>query len=140
MIEIIAGAKGKGKTKHLLDRVSRDLQEQTGSLIFVDKDSSKMLGLPHQIRLIDMSEYAMESTDEFLGFLCGVISTDHDISEIFLDSFLTIGFIDTDNGLTDAFERLGELSERFDTDFILSISKNASDLPPDLRDSVILSL
>ena len=140
MIEIYAGEKGKGKTKHLLKRVSDDLAKSQGCIIYIDKNNQHMYELDSHVRLIDMSEYEMESTDEFLGFISGMLSQNNDIERIFLDSFLDIGFLDTHEGLMSVMDKLEEIADKFDTDFIVSISMNQSDLPDSLKSKVTMSL
>lgn len=140
MVEIIAGEKGKGKTRQLLDRVAADVKKSNGSLIFIDKSNQHMFELDSRVRLINMEDFDMSTTGEFLGFLAGIISSNRDIEKIYLDSFLTIAFVDTTEGLDDAVDKLTNLSEKFDTDFLLSVSKNQSDLPASVKDKVIVSL
>ena len=93
MIEIVSGEKGKGKTKVLLDRCNEDIKSINGSSIFVDKSSKHMYDLDSKVRLINITEYPVSTTGEFLGFLSGVISQNNDIEEIFLeDSVLVMAF------------------------------------------------
>lgn len=140
MIEIVAGDKGKGKTKVLLERSNEDIKSINGSIIFVDKSSKHMYDLDSKVRLINITEFPISTTGEFLGFLSGVISQNNDIEEIFLDSFLTIAFIDTNNGLLSSLEELDKISDCFGVKFIISISQVKEDLPSEVQDKVIVSL
>ncbi len=140
MIEIVAGDKGKGKTKVLLERSNEDIKSINGSIIFVDKSPKHMYDLDSKVRLINITEYPINTTGEFLGFLSGVISQNNDIEEIFLDSFLTIAFIDTNNGLLSSLEELEKISDCFGVKFIVSISQVKEDLPSEVQDKVIVSL
>ena len=140
MIEIVAGDKGKGKTKVLLERSNEDIKNINGSIIFVDKSSKHMYDLDSKVRLINITEFPISTTGEFLGFLSGVISQNNDIEEIFLDSFLTIAFIDTNNGLLSSLEELEKISDCFGVKFIVSISQVKEDLPSEVQDKVIVSL
>ncbi len=140
MIEIVAGDKGKGKTKVLLERSNEDIKSINGSIIFVDKSSKHMYDLDSKVRLINITEFPISTTGEFLGFLSGVISQNNDIEEIFLDSFLTIAFIDTNNGLLSSLEELEKISDCFGVKFIVSISQVKEDLPSEVQDKVIVSL
>lgn len=140
MIEIVAGDKGKGKTKVLLERSNEDIKSINGSIIFVDKSSKHMYDLDSKVRLINITEFPISTTGEFLGFLSGVISQNNDIEEIFLDSFLTIAFIDTNNGLLSSLEALEKISDCFNVKFIISISQVKEDLPSEVQDKVIVSL
>lgn len=140
MVEIIAGRKGKGKTKQLLAKVKEDLAQANGSLVYIDKSQKHMYELDSKVRLINMADYGVESTDEFMGFLSGVISQNSDIEEIFLDSFLTVAYIDTNEGLCSAMEKLDVISEKFGIKFILSISQDEADLPDVVKARIIISL
>ncbi|MBQ3902761.1 MAG: twitching motility protein PilT [Lachnospiraceae bacterium] len=140
MVEIISGEKGKGKTRVLLDKVHEDLKKCGGSLIFIDKNNHHMFDLDSKVRLINMEDFDMSTTGEFLGFISGIISSNRDIEKIYLDSFLTTAFIDTSESLSDAVEKLKTLSEKFETDFLLSVSKKSEDLPEAIKSAVIASL
>lgn len=140
MIEIVSGEKGKGKTKILLDRCNEDIKNINGNSIFVDKSSKHMYDLDSKVRLINITEYPVNTTGEFLGFLSGVISQNNDIEEIFLDSFLTIAFIDTNNGLLSSIEELEKISDCFNVKFIISISQTKDDLPSEVQSKVVVSL
>ena len=139
MIEIIAGVKGKGKTKHLLDKVNASVKTAKGSIVYLDKSPKHMYELNNKIRLIDVADYPIANCDEFMGFLCGIISQDHDIEEMYLDSFLTISSM-KDDEMTHAIEKLDVISEKFSVKFVLSVSKDERDLPECAWAKLILSL
>ena len=90
MIEIIAGEKGKGKTKELLAKVNHSVAAASGNIVYLDKSQKHMYELNNKVRLINVMDYPIDNCDEFLGFLCGIVSQDHDLEEMYLDSFLTI--------------------------------------------------
>ncbi|MCR4693893.1 MAG: twitching motility protein PilT [Pseudobutyrivibrio sp.] len=140
MVEIISGEKGKGKTKYLLEKVNNDVKKSDGSIVFIDKNTKHMYELDPKIRLINMSDYPIDTTDEFLGFLSGVLSQDSDIQEVFLDSFLTISLADTTEGLSAAIEKLNKICSLYSVKFVLSVSKNENDLPECAKGKIIISL
>jgi len=140
MVEIISGEKGKGKTKYLLDKVNEDVKKIDGAIVYIDKNTKHMYELDSKIRLINMGDYPIESTDEFLGFLSGVLSQNADIQEVFLDSFLTISFINDNDKLSKALDKLDKICSMFDVKFVLSISKNEKELPDDAKGKIIISL
>ncbi len=139
MIQIIAGEKGKGKTKYLLEKVNESVKSATGNIVYLDKSQKHMYELSNKVRLINVADYVISNCDEFLGFLCGIISQDHDLEEMYLDSFLTIAKMD-DSDLVHAIEKLETISKKFHVDFVLSISRNESDLPECTKGKVIVSL
>lgn len=112
MVQIIAGEKGKGKTKHLLDKVNQDVASVNGNIVYLDKSSRHMYELDNKVRLINVSDYLITNCDEFMGFICGIISQDHDLEEMFLDSFLTIAEVNDDD-ICRAITKLRELGKCF---------------------------
>ena len=91
------------------------------------------------MRLINVTDFPVSNCDEFLGFICGIVSQDHDLQEMYLDSFLTIASLNDEN-LQHAIEKLDIISEKYNVKFILSISKNEKDLPESAKAKVILAL
>ena len=139
MVELIIGNKGKGKTKHLLDKVNTVIKDAQGNIVYLDKSAKHMFELNNKIRLIDVSEYLVTNSDEFIGFICGIISQDHDLQHMYFDSFLKIACVnENDIGVT--IEKLETISTKFHVDFVLSISIDESALPEDLKSKVIVSL
>ena len=139
MIQIIAGEKGKGKTKCLLEKVNSAVNAASGSIVYLDKSSKHMYELSNKVRLINVSDFPISNCDEFLGFLCGIISQDHDLEEMYLDSFLTISAI-KDEEITHAIEKLDIISSTFHVNFWLSVSKNTANLPECAKAKVAVSL
>ena len=139
MVQLIVGKKGKGKTKQLLDKVNSEVKEIPGSIVYLDKNAKHMYELNNKVRLIDVSQFKLEGTREFLGFVCGVVSQDHDLQQIYFDSFLRIACLE-DQDITPAIEKLEKLSKSFDVKFILSVSMDEVELPAGLKDKVIISL
>ena len=140
MIEIICGEKGKGKTKELLAKVNGSVATASGSVVYLDKSQKHMYELNNKVRLINVMDYPVTNCDEFLGFISGIVSQDHDLEEMYLDSFLTIASAATDAEIMKAIEKLDVISEKFKLRFILSISRNKEDLPECAKAKVVLSL
>lgn len=140
MSEIICGEKGKGKTKVLLDKVNSSVATAAGNVVYLDKSQKHMYELNNKVRLINVIDYPVTNCDEFLGFICGIVSQDHDLEEMYLDSFLTIASIDSDADIVKSMEKLDIISEKYKVRFILSVSKNKADLPECAKAKVIKSL
>ncbi|MBQ8527673.1 MAG: twitching motility protein PilT [Lachnospiraceae bacterium] len=139
MVQLIVGNKGKGKTKHLLDKVNTQVLEATGNIVYLDKNSKHMYELNNKVRLINVSDYMIATSDEFVGFLCGIISQDHDLQMMFLDNFLSIAYLE-DKDITPIIDKLEKLGTTFGIDFVLSVGVNEDELPEALKEKVIVSL
>lgn len=139
MVQLIVGRKGKGKTKQLLDKVNSEIKEISGSIVYLDKSTQHMYELNNKVRLIDVSQYMIENSSEFLGFVCGIISQDHDLEQMYFDSFLKISALDGQD-IVPAVEKLDKISKAFGVDFILSVSVDEEELPESLKDKIAVSL
>ena len=139
MVELIVGEKGKGKTKVLLDRVNNAVKEANGSIVYLDKSTKHMYELNNKVRLIDVSSYPLKNADEFVGFICGIISQDHDLEQIYLDSFLKVSKLE-DADVTDTLEQLNKISEKYGISVVVSISLDKEELPEALQDKIAVAL
>ena len=139
MIQIIAGKKGKGKTKQLLDKVNSEVKTAHGSIVYLDKSSKHMYELNNKVRLIDTSEFGLSSSDAFIGFVCGIISQDHDLEQMYLDSVLKIAKLE-DTDISDTITRLDAIGDKYHITFVLSISLDEAELPENAKEKVIVSL
>lgn len=139
MVQLIVGNKGKGKTKFLLEKVNNDIKEAVGSVVYLDKSPKHMYELNNKVRLIDVSDYMIENTDGFLGFVSGIISQDHDLQQMYFDSFLKIAKAEAKD-MASVVEKLDKISSKFGVDFVVSVSADEEDLPEAVKSKIIVSL
>ena len=139
MVHLITGNKGKGKTKWLLNKANSEIKDILGSICYLDKNAQHMYELNNHIRLINVNDYMIEDTDQFLGFVSGIISQDHDLEQMYFDSFLSIAYIENADILP-AVRHLQKLSEKFNVNFFLSVSLETDEIPEELKECVTVSL
>ena len=139
MIQLIVGEEGKGKTKHLLDKVNNEMKEATGNIVFLDRSSKHMFELNNKVRLINVSEYDFADVSEFIGFIYGITSQDHDMQQMYIDGIMKLAKLDKDS-LEVVVKRLEKISEKFGFDIIISASIDESKLSDNLKKLVIVSL
>ncbi len=139
MVQLIVGKKGKGKTKHLLDKVNNEIKSISGNITYLDKSMSHMYELNNKVRLIDVSQFMIESADEFVGFVSGIISQDHDLQQMYFDSFIKISCLE-DTDITATIEKLEKISSIHKVDFIISISLDEDELPESVKKNILISL
>ena len=139
MVQLIVGKKGKGKTKCLLDRVNSEVKNVLGSIAFLDKNTKHMYEINNKIRLIVVSDFMISNPDEFIGFVSGIISQDHDLQQMYFDSFLNISCLEGQD-ITGTIEKLEKLSEKFNIDFVLSLSMDESEVPESVKSKIVISL
>ena len=139
MVEIIAGQKGKGKTKYLLEKANSAIKDAKGSIVYLDKSSKHMYELNNRVRLINVTDFGIKSYEAFIGFVCGIISQDHDLEQMYLDSFLKMACLEGQD-ITEAIDQLTQIGKTYDVTFILSISQDAAHLPENAKDKIVVSL
>ena len=139
MVQLIVGKKGKGKTKQLLDKVNSEVKDIAGSIVYLDKSTKHMYELNNKVRLIDVSRYMIENESEFLGFVCGIISQDHDLEQVYLDSFLTTAKLEGKDA-TGTLDQLSAIGETFKVSFIISMSLDKEEVPAAYQDKIICAL
>ncbi|MBE7045348.1 MAG: twitching motility protein PilT [Ruminococcaceae bacterium] len=129
MVELLIGKKGTGKTKVLIENVNAAAAVASGNVVFISKDSSRnMYDIKSQIRMVDTKDFAITSWEEFLGFLCGVISGNFDITHIFIDGILKI-VDDKLEGFEQFLQNVEELSAKFSISFVMSVSIDKDEAP-----------
>jgi ABC-type cobalamin/Fe3+-siderophores transport system ATPase subunit len=144
MIQFIIGEKGKGKTKVLLEKANREVKEATGNVVYLDKNTQHMFELNNRIRLIDVTNFPLTDADEFIGFICGIISQDHDLEKVYLDNFLRIAKLE-ENGedvsaVLQVLKQLSSIGTQFSVDFIISISLTKDQLPEEYHTMIVAEL
>lgn len=129
MLELLIGKKGTGKTKVLIDSVNRAAGEAHGNVIFISNNTGRnMYDIDTKVRMADTSDFDIKSWEEFLGFVCGIISSNFDISNIYIDGVLKI-VKDTTEGMEVFLNSVDEMSKKFNIDVMISVSMDASETP-----------
>ncbi len=139
MVQFIVGKKGKGKTKHLLEKVNEAVKTATGNLVYLDKNAKNMFELNNRIRLINVSEYLLDNSDEFVGFISGIISQDHDLEGMYLDNFLINSCLEGKD-IVPTIKKLEKISDKYNISFTINISIDQADFLEELKDKIILAL
>ena len=136
MIQVVAGKKGSGKTKRIIDMANRASQDSKHDIVFIDDDNRYMFDLRHEVRFINAGEFELKNDQMFMGFLCGAVAQNFDVGQIFVDAFKKL--IKTELQATEwLFERMERISADHGVDFILSISDDPDDLPDFIKKYVV---
>ena len=128
MVELLIGKKGTGKTKVLIDNVNTSAANAEGNVVFISNNTSQnMYNIASKVRMADTSDFEIASWNEFFGFICGIISGNFDITNIFVDGTLKI--VKDMDGFEGFLTRIEELGKKFDINFELSVSVDAAEAP-----------
>ena len=140
MVQLIVGKKGKGKTKIILEMVNKEIATASGNIVYLDKGNDPMYELNNKVRLINVKDYGVANADEFVGFIRGIISQDHDLQQVYFDGFLNISCIDGFEKAEEVLNKLDSISDTYGFKIIASVSIDEADLPESLKSKVIVVL
>jgi len=132
MVHFIAGGKGEGKTKKLIERANAQLAVTDGNLVFIDDDRRITSDLHYNIRFIEAGKGVLANYREFIGFVLGILAMDSDIKTVYIDGLNNIiKKIESDDLVKFAI-RLKYLSEKNDVEFVACINWKKEDLPEEI--------
>lgn len=135
MVKLILGAKGAGKTKWLINGANDDIKSGNGNITFLDVEDEHIFSLDTNVRLINLSDYSVNSIEKFYGFLLGMLSMDFDLEKIYIDSIYKLIDIKKED-LKCLVKNLDEISEKHDVDILINVDYVADEVDSDLRSYV----
>ena len=128
MVQLLIGHKGSGKTNQMIQLANDSIKTCDGSIIFINKNHRLMYELSYRIRVICMEDFEhITNIDEYIGFIYGIISSDHDIETIFIDSILKHADV-TLGDLPEFIDRLKAISDIYGVDFVVSVSAEKEEM------------
>lgn len=121
MLKLIIGVKGTGKTKQLIELVNNAAASSKGSVVCIEKGTKLTYDVKPTARLIDTVQYAIDDAQSLFGFIAGIIASNHDVTDIFVDSALKI--CENDIVSFDKFAtEVAELTEKYDIKCTMTVS------------------
>ena len=128
MVKLLVGHKGSGKTKQMIDLANDQIETSKGCVIFINKNHRLMYDLKYRIRVICMEDFEhITNCDEYIGFLYGIISLDHDIETVYIDSILKHADFSLGD-LPEFIDRLKKISKNYGMDFVVSLSAEKEEM------------
>ena len=133
LVKFIAGGKGEGKTKTLIDMANACAKTTDGHLVFIDDDKRHIFDLHYDIRFVETGHQMLSNYREFIGFVLGILSQDNDIKNIFVDGLTNIVEVVDNESLKKLTDRLQQISQQNTVDFIISINFPKESLPDEIK-------
>ena len=132
MVKLIVGLKGTGKTKTLIELVNKATEESKGSVICIEKGNKLNYDITHKARLIDTESFMVSDAQALYGFIAGITASNHDITDIFVDSALKICGNDVD-AFTVFVKEVDKLATVAGYNCVMTVSAAVEDCPDALR-------
>ena len=136
MIKFVAGLKGQGKTRLLIDTANEHAKTAKGSLVFIDGDNSRIHDLHRDVRLVVAGKSELSNYREFIGFIRGILSQNSDIECIYVDAITNIIKTIDNEALVKLVAKLEGISKEDDVNFTISIHVEPDSLPTEIKDMV----
>ncbi len=128
MVNLLTGPKGSGKTQKMIELANKKAKECNGNVVFIKKTHRDTASVTFDIRTICMDDFtSITNTDEYIGFLYGMYSSNHDIECVFIDGVMKHADISLEN-VPDFVERLKKISTECGIEFFVSLSADKSEL------------
>ncbi len=135
MVKLIVGVVGTGKTKTLIDMVNASAEQSKGSVICIEQGNKLNFDITYKARLIDTKQFDVEDAQALYGFVAGIAASDHDITNIYIDSALKICANDVD-AFAQFVAEIAKLAENYHFDCVMTVSSAPEALPASLKEYI----
>lgn len=136
MLRLIVGEKGSGKTRKMVDMMNNAVGKTPGKMVCIEKSQKLMFDLNHAIRLMDTESYKIDSFKNLYGFVQGVLASDYDIHEIFIDDIFKICGTDMETFAV-FIEKLLCVNKDREISYTINATCNEKDLPEKLKEFLV---
>lgn len=136
MIKIIAGKEGSGKTKRLLNMANEQVGTTSGNIVYLDSSKRHICDLKHEIRFLNMEEFPLEKPEEFVGFMCGIISNNYDIKAIYVDGLYNMVDMNEVDAIA-CIDKLEVLADKFNIEFKIGMNYSGNEIPEGIKKYIL---
>ncbi len=136
MVRIIIGLKGSGKTKHLIELANKAVETSPGNVVCIEKGNKLIFDVRHQVRLVDTDAFGISNADELYGMVCGIISANFDIKDLFIDSSLKICGNDKEQ-FVKLINALDKVAAEREINIVTTASIDIKDFPQELNKYIL---
>ena len=121
MVKLIIGVKGTGKTKTLISMVNEAAEKSAGAVVCIEKGVGLRFDVKPTVRLINTNEYLVFDAEALYGFVAGILASNHDVTDLFIDGALKIS--NNDVAAFEAFVKaVDELTSKLDVNVVMTSS------------------
>lgn len=133
MVKLIVGGKGSGKTKRLVDDLNHQAENPDNNIICIARGDRLHEYVRHRVRVIDISEYPVNSYDELLAFIAGLDAKDFDITHIYIDSITKVANSNDEDALIKFLPALEGFSQEKNFEVEIMYSAELEHLPESIK-------
>jgi hypothetical protein len=101
--------------------VNEAAEKTNGTVVCIEKGVGLRFDIKHSVRLINTNEYLVFDAEALYGFVAGILASNHDVTDLFIDGALKIS--NNDVAAFEAFlKELDELISKLDVNVVLTSS------------------
>lgn len=136
MIKVFCARRGDGKTKRLIQLANEHLSNAKGNSVYIDDDSRPMMQLKRGIRFVTTDELNISECDSLYGLLCGLISQNYDLQNIYIDGLSNIIKCSI-NDYKSLFKKIEILTEKFSLNIYINVNcEDINNIPAFMKEYV----
>ena len=132
MLKLIIGVKGTGKTKVLIDMVNSARAVTKGDVVCIEKGAQLRFDIKPAVRLVNSEEYLINDASTLYGFIAGMLASNHDVTDLFVDGTLRICNRDM-TAFEELLTKLDSLLEKVDVNVTMTVSMPAEEVNDNIR-------
>lgn len=132
MLKLILGLKGSGKTKTLIEMVNDASRTSKGSVVCIEKGQKLIYDVKYTARLVEADAYNVDTPHSLYGFIAGIAASDHDLTDLFVDSALKIVGDDVEE-FANFVEATAALVDKLGFNCVMTSSIAVEDAPEALK-------
>jgi hypothetical protein len=133
MVKVVMGRKGSGKTKRLIELVTKAAEEENGDVVCIEKDAELTYNIPYKVRLVKLADYKGSGYEFMRGFLSGLRAGNYDITHVFMDSLYKLAGNDSENDAEEFLNWCDAFSDREGVKFTITISADVELASPGIK-------
>ncbi len=122
MVRLIMSGSGEGKTKQLIELMENAAEHEVGCMVCIEPERNMSFNLRHQTRLIDSSEFDVNSFAVLRGFISGLYAGNYDISHIFIDNLCRVAHSSDEREIGEFLNWLDRFSSPLNLKVTITIS------------------
>lgn len=135
MIRVFCNKRGSGKTKNLIDLANEQIDRTKGASVYIDDSLKHMRQIDRRIRFISTKDFNIGGEQNFYGLLCGILSENYDIENIYIDNVLDSAIRKTEE-FEKCFRKISDLADKFSLNIYININYEEKEIPVFIREYV----
>lgn len=135
MIRVFCNKRGSGKTKNLIDLANEQIDRTKGASVYIDDSLKHMRQIDRRIRFISTKDFNIGGEQNFYGLLCGILSENYDIENIYIDNVLDSAIRKTEE-FERCFRKISDLADKFSLNIYININYEEKEIPVFIREYV----